>query len=633
MRVVGMDCETYLFRKGLLAPRLVSLAYGEIGQEPVLLARDEALPAFRRLLEDDEAVLIGHNIAYDLGVLCAEDAALVPLVFRAYKRDRIEDTVVREQLLCIGRGDLGDEGDFRGAHKFDLASVVAKRFNVDISPDKTGEDAWRLRYSELDGVPIAEWPEEAARYARDDVRWVLKVYFDQLRDTNPNVKAGKVTDSPAQARAAWCLHLAAMWGIRTDPAATLALRDTLAFELGEIDEVLEREGLVSKVVVKGALKTKRNVKRVQERVEAALGELAPRTEKGKISTERAVLEEIAEQTDDEGLRAMARRTAVEKILGTYIPVLLEGTQVPINARWNVLVASGRTSSREPNWQNLPRRSGVRECVIPRPGFLFGSCDYSFIELVTLSQVCLSRYGFSRLADAINAGMDPHLDMAASLLGITYADAAGRKKEKAIKDARQLAKALNFGLPGGLGVDSFRSYAQAGYGVTLSDAEARERRENWYEKWPEMRRFHGDLKSRFRAVPDAPVEQYGTGRVRGACRFTQAANTYFQGLAADGAKRAMFHIQTECYVDETSPMYGSRMVVFAHDEFIIETPEVGASAAMKRLAEVMIAGMRELVPDVRVSAEGALMRRWLKGAEPVYDASGNLIPWEPEEKVA
>jgi hypothetical protein len=48
---------------------------------------------------------------------------------------------------------------------------------------------------------------------------------------------------------------------------------------------------------------------------------------------------------------------------------------------------------------------------------------------------------------------------------------------------------------------------------------------------------------------------------------------------------------------------------------------------------MIAGMRELVPYVRVSAEGALMRRWLKGAEPVYDASGNLIPWEPEEKVA
>jgi DNA polymerase I-like protein with 3'-5' exonuclease and polymerase domains len=75
-----------------------------------------------------------------------------------------------------------------------------------------------------------------------------------------------------------------------------------------------------------------------------------------------------------------------------------------------------------------------------------------------------------------------------------------------------------------------------------------------------------------------------------------------------------------------------MVVFAHDEFILEVPEAGAAAAMTRLADRMVDGMRELCPDVKVSAEGCLMRRWYKGAEPVY-VEGVLVPWEPKEKAA
>jgi DNA polymerase-1 len=564
-------------------------------------------------------------------VMCAEDPSLLPLVFAALKADRVEDTRIREQLLAVGRGDMQDEAGGRSLN-FDLASVVARRFHTDISADKTGEDVWRLRYSELDGVPVDQWPDEAARYAKDDIRWLLRVYASQAQDNNPNVRAGRVVDSCPQARAAWCLHLAAMWGLRTDPAATLTLKASLESEMKEIDTLLEKEGLVSSVVKKGVLETKRNMKVLQERILAVLGEDTPRTDSGKVSTERAVLEDVANRTDDEGLRAMARRSAVEKILGTYVPVLVEGTQVPINAGWNVLLATGRTSCREPNWQNLPRKAGVRECVVPRPGYLFGSCDYSFIELVTLAQVCLYKYGESALAKAINAGLDPHLDMAASLLGITYAEASARKKEPQIKEARQMAKALNFGLPGGLGVDSFVSYAAATYGVVMSSEEASKRRKEWYAKWPEMKRYHDELKAKFRHASEIPVLQVGSGRTRGNCRFTQAANTYFQGLAADGAKRAMFRIAEECYVDAASPLYGSRMVVFAHDEFILEVPEQGAAAAMTRLADLMISGMAELVPAVKVSAEGCLMRRWYKGAEPTY-VDGVLVPWEPKEKAA
>jgi DNA polymerase I-like protein with 3'-5' exonuclease and polymerase domains len=69
------------------------------------------------------------------------------------------------------------------------------------------------------------------------------------------------------------------------------------------------------------------------------------------------------------------------------------------------------------------------------------------------------------------------------------------------------------------------------------------------------------------------------------------------------------------------------MIFAHDELILEMPEEKAHEAALRQVEVMVASMKEYVPDVRVSAEPALMRRWYKDAAPVY-VDGRLVPWEP-----
>ena len=49
-----------------------------------------------------------------------------------------------------------------------------------------------------------------------------------------------------------------------------------------------------------------------------------------------------------------------------------------------------------------------------------------------------------------------------------------------------------------------------------------------------------------------MTQFLSGRVRGGCRFTQMCNTLFQGLAADGAKKALWDITRECYLDTASP---------------------------------------------------------------------------------
>ena len=340
------------------------------------------------------------------------------------------------------------------------------------------------------------------------------------------------------------------------------------------------------------------------------------------------------------LHAVGERSGVEKVLNTYVPVLLQGTQYPITPTFNELVASGRTSSVNPNLQNPPRKGGIRECFVPRRGYYYAFCDYSFIELCTLAQSCLEMFGWSEMADAINAGLDPHLDMAASMLGIPYEEAIALKKQKdtVITEYRQMSKALNFGYPGGLGAAKFVEYARAGYGVSLTEAEARRKKEEWYKKWPEMRLYHQHFGSMALGDRQFTVVQPGSNRVRGGCFFPAACNTVFQGRAADGAKRAGWYIAKECYLKDPyrdgsgpTPLYGARPVLFVHDEFILEVPIATAHEATLRLSDVMIAGMREVVPDVKVGTEYAIATRWYKGAEAAYDENKRLIPWEPKQK--
>src|SRR5262249_55064856 len=75
----------------------------------------------------------------------------------------------------------------------------------------------------------------------------------------------------------------------------------------------------------------------------------------------------------------------------------------------------------------------------------------------------------------------------------------------------------------------------------------------------------------------------TGRIRGRVRYSQARNTPFQGLAADGAALALFALVKE----------GFRVVGFVHDEILIELPDEGghvSEATIRRVEEVMCGAM-------------------------------------------
>jgi DNA polymerase I-like protein with 3'-5' exonuclease and polymerase domains len=122
------------------------------------------------------------------------------------------------------------------------------------------------------------------------------------------------------------------------------------------------------------------------------------------------------------------------------------------------------------------------------------------------------------------------------------------------------------------------------------------------------------------------------RLRGLAPYTVACNSFFQGLAADGAKAALFEVAKRQYGDPASPLFGTRTVNFIHDELLVEVPEDWAHEAAMELQRVMIDAFNGWVPDVPVRAGVSLMRRWSKNAEPLWEG-GRLVPWENREAAA
>jgi DNA polymerase I-like protein with 3'-5' exonuclease and polymerase domains len=272
---------------------------------------------------------------------------------------------------------------------------------------------------------------------------------------------------------------------------------------------------------------------------------------------------------------------------------------------------------------------LRQCFRPRKGFVYIQADFDGLELRTLSQVCKTLLGFSHLGDALNAGQDPHLGIASTVLQQPYDSLISRKEEPVVVNARQVGKVANFGFPGGLGGDKLVYFAKKAYKVTITEQEAWALKRTWFVTWPEMPKYF-DLIKKALEVGNGTLEQLFTKRLRGGLLFTNGANTLFQGLGADATHRAGWYLSKACYVERQSPLFGSRIVNYPHDEFIIETrdrPEAhDAAIETKRL---MLKGANEFLPDVPAKTTPCLMRVWSKKAKPLYNAQGRLIPWEPE----
>ena len=126
----------------------------------------------------------------------------------------------------------------------------------------------------------------------------------------------------------------------------------------------------------------------------------------------------------------------------------------------------------------------------------------------------------------------------------------------------------------------------------------------------------------RAINKSPCMTF-TGRVRANASYCARHNTLFQGLAADGAKLALWRLWRAGY----------RIANFIHDEVLIEVPETSnLQEHAEVIRQIMINAMHEVVPDVRIEVEYAATLRWHKKAKAVFDDQGRLEIWTPDVEI-
>ena len=334
----------------------------------------------------------------------------------------------------------------------------------------------------------------------------------------------------------------------------------------------------------------------------------------------------------------------EKLVSTYLNPKHIKPDGRVHTRFENYVRTGRTSSAGPPIQNIPGGDDIRQSYIPEPMHVLASIDYSQLELCSLAQHCYNMYGHSRMMTLINANIDLHSWFAGKTMGIIddtndYDGSPGSRErvlpiieliKKEHTKERKNAKASNFGFPGGMSAKTFLK-TQRGYGnIDITLEECVDLRENWFEFFPEMnehmqpladivteydrKRFNNDNIRLYQAKNTEDV-------VRRKCTFNSACNFPFQSLAALGAKRALWAVWRS--------KYGKYMVNFIHDEILFELPMETAAEDVLVIQKIMEEAMKKVIPDVRIAAEGCLMNRWDKEAEPVYDLFGNLTVWQPK----
>lgn len=69
------------------------------------------------------------------------------------------------------------------------------------------------------------------------------------------------------------------------------------------------------------------------------------------------------------------------------------------------------------------------------------------------------------------------------------------------------------------------------------------------------------------------------------------------------------------------------MAFVHDETVsMLRLDSTLQEQVRQVDALMIAGMKRVLPTVRVAVEGSLMLRWNKEAKPIFDQQGNLLIW-------
>ena len=262
---------------------------------------------------------------------------------------------------------------------------------------------------------------------------------------------------------------------------------------------------------------------------------------------------------------------------------------------NMVPATGRLSSTEPNLQNIPVRtelgSEIRKMFVPKDGWVFVDADYSQIELRVLAHIANDAH----MQAAFTSGMDIHTATAAQVFHVAPEDVTPLM--------RRHAKAVNFGIV--YGISEF-SLAED-IGVTRKEAKAYI--ENYLQNYAGVREYmkhivaqakqDGFVTTMFGRRRNLPELKSSNFNIRSFGERV-ALNTPIQGTAADIIKLAMI------YVDKTlrEQKLQARLVLQVHDELIVECPVSEREQVTALLTEQMEHVAKLSVPLLAEAKSGA-----------------------------
>jgi DNA polymerase-1 len=280
------------------------------------------------------------------------------------------------------------------------------------------------------------------------------------------------------------------------------------------------------------------------------------------------------------------RQTVEGLLKTVAP---DGR---IHTTFNQLIAAtGRLSSIDPNLQNIPIRSAegrrIRQAFVVGQGFeSLMTADYSQIEMRIMAHLSED----AGLIEAFTSGEDLHSFVASRAFGIPI--------EQVDPEMRRRIKAMSYGL----------AYGLSAYGLAqqlrITPEEAREQMHAYFERFGGIRDYLDGVVDdarqtgytettlgRRRYLPDLTSDN----RQRREMAERMALNAPIQGSAADVIKVAMLDVERAIAAEGLK----SRMLLQVHDELVLEVAP-GEREALETLVRREMAGAAQLSVPLEVS---------------------------------
>ncbi len=569
--------------------RLLGIAFSWRSHEGWYLPADD-LEALRPALEKvfaSGAEKIGHNLKFDLSILSRHGFQVEGPFF---------DTMLADTIVAPER-----------RHSMDYLSEIllgytpVKLSEIAAAPAAPAEPAGDLfdfavqakatKDLDMTGVPLARLAEYAAEDA--DVTWQLAAKLRPLLEESGQELVLTGIEGPLLP----VLVRMEMEGIAIDSGALSEIGNELQVQIDSLAGSIQRHA--------GTPFNPASPKQLGQVLFDHLGlaDKAKKTKTGQYKTDEQTLASLEGKhpiiTD-----ILAWREAT-KLKSTYLDALPSHI-VPATGRVHthfhqLVAATGRLASSDPNLQNIPVRSEagrrIRRAFVARgAGFEILSCDYSQIELRIMAALANDE----AMIEAFRSGEDIHSATAAKVFEVSRAEVT--------PDMRRTAKMVNFGII--YGISAFGLSQRLG----IPRGEAAAVIEAYFREYPAIKEFMErtvnearetghvvTLAGRRRSFPDL---QSANQNLRGNAERA-AINTPIQGTAADMIKLAMIRI------DELlrEGNYQTRMLLQVHDELVFDLAVAEREELVPRILQLMKSAL-PLPHGVPVEVESGTGPDWL-----------------------